>query len=473
MLLILNQGVATRPTKIKYTTITVGENDFSENTALQVLLPYKALDNFVQHFIFMIRLILNIVFILASTFSIGQTKNVFLERNYWHENPSIEKIKKDIQTGNNIAELNSNKFDAVVYAILKDVSNTTLEFLISQKGNDVNKLTHDARTYVFWAAYKNNVALMQYLINRGAKMNLVDQHGLTVANFAASNGQINPEIFQLCEKAGCILKNELNPDGANTILLAMPHIKSNESLVFFSQREMSIFDRDKNGNNAFVYAAKSGNKFMMDYLIHEKVDPKANKNAAIIFACIGTRNKKNDINTFIYLVEKGLSTGVTDTNKNTPLHLLSGNSQDLELLNYFLENGAEINAKNKKGFSPLHISIANNKKEIINFYLEKGADFSLTDNNENTILHLAAERNEPLLMQLMLTKHIDVNALNKEGLTALHISAMKSTDLEIAKLLISKGADKSIKTPFEETAYDLASENEILQETKIDLTILK
>ena len=41
------------------------------------------------------------------------------------------------------------------------------------------------------------------------------------------------------------------------------------------------------------------------------------------------------------------------------------------------------------------------------------------------------------------------------------------------KQLIALGADKTVTTEFGESAYDLASENEILQKKNIDINFLK
>ena len=68
---------------------------------------------------------------------------------------------------------------------------------------------------------------------------------------------------------------------------------------------------------------------------------------------------------------------------------------------------------------------------------------------------------------------IDINAKNNEGLTTLHKAAMKASDAEVLKYLISIGADKSITTDFEETVYDLASENELLSQKNIVIDFLK
>jgi ankyrin repeat protein len=68
---------------------------------------------------------------------------------------------------------------------------------------------------------------------------------------------------------------------------------------------------------------------------------------------------------------------------------------------------------------------------------------------------------------------VDVNAKNKEGMTALHLAAMKAKDTETLKYLISIGAKKEVKTEFDETSYDLASENELLKQNKSSIEFLK
>ena len=100
-------------------------------------------------------------FIIVSYASLAQ-KNIFHNRNFWKTNPSIQTIEKKQSEVNNLTALNSSAFDAVTYALLEKVDNLTIKYLLSKKGNHVNKLTHDSRTYIFWAAYKNNLEILKY-----------------------------------------------------------------------------------------------------------------------------------------------------------------------------------------------------------------------------------------------------------------------------------------------------------------------
>lgn len=86
---------------------------------------------------------------------------------------------------------------------------------------------------------------------------------------------------------------------------------------------------------------------------------------------------------------------------------------------------------------------------------------------------MALDKNDLELLKRVQQFNIDINAKNNEGLTALHKAAMKASDTEVLKYLISIGADKSISTDFEESVYDLASENELLSQKNIAIDFLK
>ncbi|MBL4663603.1 MAG: ankyrin repeat domain-containing protein [Flavobacteriaceae bacterium] len=180
-------------------------------------------------------IIIMLVLFVFSSEVIAQ-KNIFLTRDYWKVNPSIAQIEKDIEAGNNPTELNGNAFDAVVYALLEKTDNNSIKYLLTKEGNGVNKRTHDGRTYIFWAAYKDNLEMMKYLVLKGAKTDLIDSHGYSVLNFAAVTGQLNTKLYDFCIAQGSDPKNEKNNDGANALLLVAPFLKKPRLLIISFQR---------------------------------------------------------------------------------------------------------------------------------------------------------------------------------------------------------------------------------------------
>ena len=412
--------------------------------------------------------------------------------------------------------MTSSAFDAVTWALIEKADNKTVKYLLSKKGNGVNKLTHDGRTYVFWAAYKNNLEMMRYLVDRGAKMDVIDSHGYSVMNFAATTGQLNPKLYDFCIQYGAKPAVEKNNDGANALLLVAPFIKDTSLIGYFTSKGIDLKSTDNNGNGIFNYAAKTGNIQLMDYLIKEGIpykEPAKDGGNAMIFASRGTRNVTNTIEVYTYLEKLGITPNVVSKSGTTPLHSIAYRGKDLGLYDYFLSKGVNVNQADDKGRTVLTNALSRNSLDVVKYLIKKGADVTIKDkkgNNlayhlirsyrsnkfdefkqkakllsgnglnvaqhqkdGNSLYHLALETKDIKLLNWVRENKVDINFKNQDGLTALHQAAMTAQDATILKYLLSIGADKTIKTAFEESVYDLAAENELLQKNNIDIQFLK
>jgi len=68
---------------------------------------------------------------------------------------------------------------------------------------------------------------------------------------------------------------------------------------------------------------------------------------------------------------------------------------------------------------------------------------------------------------------VDLNQKNDINLSPLHLAAMKAKDTKLISILLAYGADKNIRTNFNESPYDMAIQNELLNKEKTDLALLK
>lgn len=103
----------------------------------------------------------------------------------------------------------------------------------------------------------------------------------------------------------------------------------------------------------------------------------------------------------------------------------------------------------------------------------KGIDFTKPLKDGNTVFHIAADKGDVNLLKKLAGVKANINAQNKDGMTALHKAALVAKDDASLKYLLSLGADKSLKTEFGETAYDLAKENEALAKNNVSVEFLK
>lgn len=416
---------------------------------------------------------LSFTFIALATFAVQAQKNIFLDRNYWKSKPDVTILQSEIKKGNNPSQLNSNAFDATVYAILEDAPKESIEFLLAQNGNDVNKITHDGRTYIFWAAYKGNTALMQYLLDKGAKTNVLDDHGYTIANFAAANGQANTKVYDLCIANGANIKNDLDHNGANALLLVAPHDKDFTLINYFISKGGDLKSVDANGNSAFNYAAKTGNIAFLKALIQK--DVKYNDNA-MIFASQGTRSTANTLELYQYLETLKIKPTATGKNGENALHAIVRKENQADIINYFISKGVDINKADNDGNSAfMNAAAANNNVEIVTSLASRVKNINQVNKKGVSALAMAIRGNTPEIVRLLTEKGANVNVVDTNGdnLAVYLIQSYNPQKNDIfeakLKLLKDKGFNISMPQKNGNTLYHLAvAKNDIALVKKIE-----
>lgn len=490
-----------------------------------------------------------LLLMVLSISSLAQSSaNVFLQPEYWRANPTLADIQKSVREGNDPLAFNDRKFNGVVYAVLNEnVSLEAIKYLIELDGHNINNLTHDGRTYIHWAAMRGRTSLVKYLNEQGVKLDVVDDHGYSVLNFAANAGRTEKELYEYVLSNGSSL-GETNHHGASTILLLTPNLENYEMVEYMLSKGASLDATDQDGNGLFYYTARKGNIQMMELLIEKGLTYKEfnKKGANAMIAAASGGRRANGLEVFKYLESKGVKVNVTTDDGTTPLTAIAASTDDPAVINYFVSKGVDINqadkdgntplmmaasrnnlemvklvesksdkinASNKDGQSALTMAVSGNKAEVVQYLLDEGAkakisdangnnlayyvvksysprsaedfekkvtileskgvDFQASQEKGNTLLHLATEENDLYLVKKVAALRVDVNQANSEGVTPLQIAAMKASDDQILKFLIAEGADKTVKTDFDESVYDLASENELLTVNDVDIDFLK
>lgn len=360
-------------------------------------------------------LLLNLLF--AGSIVTAQNKNIFLDRAFWKTNPTIEQVEQKITEGNNATKLNRFGFDAVVYALLENVDNNVIKHLLTKKNNGVHKLTHDGRTYIFWAAYKNNMSIVKHLLAKGAKTDVIDDKGYTILNFIAVAGVQNPKLYDLLIANGANVLKDKTPKGVSALLLITPKIKDFTMVKYFTEKGLNLKDTDNNGDGAFNYTAQSGNKEMLALLIKKGLPYKnLNKKGgnAMLFATRSSRNGYNSLDFFKYLESLGINPSITNNEGTTPLHNLAYGDKDIATFHYFIDKGIDVNQADKNGNTPLLNAVGRNSLEIIKLLVSKTRDINFKNKDGKSALVLAL-RNKPEVIDFLLSKGAKINVIDTKG----------------------------------------------------------
>jgi len=437
--------------------------------------------------------ILLAVLAMASLSAYAQ-KNTFFEQSFWKGNTDLATIKAEIAKGSNPSQLNQMSFDASVMAINNNAPAESILFLLAQPGNDVNKLTHDGRTYLFWAASKGNLPVMEYLLKKGAKVDLQDSHGYSPLTFAAVGGQANTKVYDLLIANGANIKTDLNHDGANALLIASANDKDFALTNYFVSKGLSLSSTDAAGNTAFNYVARSGNIDLMNNLIAKGV--KYNDNA-ILMAAQGGRGSSNGLAVFQYLEGLKLKPAVVGSNGETALFSVARKPKQEEVINYFLSKGVDVNLADKdgntafitaagfnrdlsalallskgvkdinqvnlNGVSALAMAVRSNSAEVVEFLLSKGANLNVVDKEGNNLAYYLFQSYGPrgkddfdAKLKVLSDKGLNLAGIQPNGNSLYHLAVAKN-DLALAKLVSSYKVDVNVKNKEGYTALHKAA----------------
>ena len=375
-----------------------------------------------------------------------------------------------LESGTNIlmmAAIGGNK-DQSLYAYLFD------------KGLDPKYVNSDGSNamHILASAEVNDINIFEYLVAQGLDWNSVDNNGNNLFSYAARGN--NLELLKFCVDKGLDYKS-INNKGENALLYAT-----------YSRRRASV------KLDVFKYLEELG--LEVDLVNWEGQTPLHN---AIRYS---------DVEMIDFFVDRGVNVNQIDKNGNTALINAAGAPK--ESIEKLLSMTNFVNHKNKDGHSALTMAVRRASKDAFDLLLQNKADASIIDNegsnlvahafetyfesrkenfeaivntltkkkgltgnevyaNGQTLAHIAIDRNSHYLLKKAIELGADLNHKNQDGVTPLHLAAMQSSDESLILALLDNGASKKILTEFDESAYDLALQNEQFSEKKVNINVLK
>ena len=143
------------------------------------------------------------------------------------------------------------------------------------------------------------------------------------------------------------------------------------------------------------------------------------------------------------LLEKGADVNARNRTGSTPLIWATG---DVEKMRFLLKHGAAVDAQTTDGRASLYLAASQHDSDAaVRLLLDSGANPNLGTLVGRTPLMAAAGSGEAGAMRLLLDKGAKVSLASGSGSTAL-LDAAGSRNLEAVRLLLDKGADVNAHT---------------------------
>ncbi|HOT27661.1 MAG TPA: ankyrin repeat domain-containing protein [Candidatus Ozemobacteraceae bacterium] len=144
------------------------------------------------------------------------------------------------------------------------------------------------------------------------------------------------------------------------------------------------------------------------------------------------------------MLDDGFDINATMRDMGCGLHCAVENGQNA-ILELLTSRGADLNVRDGRNLTPLHLAAVKNRAEACRILLDAGCDVDVTGftsrdgSAESTPLHLAAESGARDVVELLISRGANVNAVNNFHRTPL-FWAKKAGKTDVAELLAAHGA---------------------------------
>ena len=262
---------------------------------------------------------------------------------------------------------------------------------------------------IWTAAQTGNIEAVKQHLADGVDVNSKSDIGRTPLDVAIAFKQ--PLITDLLRKHGGKTRDELK--AAESIVVAV-ELGNIEAVKQHLNDGTEVNAKGGTGRTPLHWAAIEGHKEIAELLIAEGADvnAKTNDGKTPLDEAINPFYNKTEIANLLH----------KHGGKHGTIHSTVGGG-DVEAVKEFLAAGADVNVKDKRGLTPLHLAAISGHKEAVELLIAEGAD---------------------------------VNAMRGGGGTPLSYAASWGHE-EIVELLIANGADVNVKDAFSETPLDVAT----------------
>jgi len=308
-----------------------------------------------------------------------------------------------------------------------------IEDLLSE-GRYIDPHDNLGRTPLFWAAIKGNSAAVRVLIYYFADINAKSKSGFTPLHAASRYGHI--EVMHLLLKAHAKV-NERDDDD-NTPLFYAIQSENPKAVALLLDHGADVDIQNKGGKTPLYEAIVYNSAPVVGLLIKHKAAVN-NINSKKGLTPLSRALMSSTINTAIALMLYAAGARLNINPFNIFVHAIFQHNMDT--LRLLVGIGANINATDDQGFTPLYAAIQIDDINTTNYLIKHKANVNSRDNAGNTPLMSAIVNTDNVnLVQSLISHGAHINVENNDGATPLLI-AIQLNRIAFVKALLNAGAD--------------------------------
>jgi ankyrin repeat protein len=166
----------------------------------------------------------------------------------------------------------------------------------------------------------------------------------------------------------------------------------------------------------FLEAARQGDRATLEKALARGVDVNTRDELGCSALLLAVRDP-GDLASVELLEARGAQSDAPDSNGRTPLSWAAGLGR-LELMRHLLERGAQLDGPDRSRRTPLFHAVLGDHRDAVTLLLDAGAQVDPADEFGDTPLMLACAKQFDAMASLLLARGADPTRRNQEGRTA-------------------------------------------------------